>query len=67
MCPACIGTLLLVLGSAGSAGGITAVSLRSVRQWKKRSPTPNGERQRDSTGARALPVGHADTGRPGAR
>lgn len=61
MCPACIGTLLLVLGGAGSAGGITAVSLRTFGRKKK--PDAAGENrspQRDN-GTRNIPSIRVDT------
>ncbi|HET6552011.1 MAG TPA: hypothetical protein VFG49_00600 [Dyella sp.] len=54
MCPACIGTLLLVLGGAGSAGGITAVSLRTLGRRKKRSTSSETPTSRAGNGTRGM-------------
>lgn len=61
MCPACIGTLLLVLGGAGSAGGITALSLRTFGRKKK--PDAGGENQAPlrGNGTRGIPAIRVDT------
>lgn len=32
MCPLCVGTALLLWGSTGSAGGVAAVTLKSIRR-----------------------------------
>lgn len=61
MCPACIGTLLLVLGGAGSAGGITAVSLRTLgRRMKTTAKTENQPPQR-ANGTRGMPAMRTDS------
>ena len=57
MCPACIGTLLLVLGGAGSAGGITAASLRTLGRRKKTTAV-SGENKapQRGNGTRGIPA-----------
>lgn len=37
MCPACIGSALLLLSGSGSAGGVAAFSLWSFTRHKRRS------------------------------
>ncbi|RDI98015.1 hypothetical protein DVT68_13075 [Dyella solisilvae] len=39
MCPACIGTLLVLLSGAGSAGGATALSWHAIAR-RRRRPAP---------------------------
>lgn len=56
MCPACIGTLLLVLGGAGSAGGITAVSLRTLGRRKKHNATDESQAPQRGNGTRGVPA-----------
>ncbi|AHX16341.1 hypothetical protein CH75_12925 [Dyella jiangningensis] len=56
MCPACIGTLLVVLGGAGSAGGITAVSLRTLGRKKKPDDAAEKHVPRRGNGTRGLPA-----------
>jgi len=56
MCPACIGTLLLVLSGAGSAGGITAVSLRTLGRRKKATATTENQAPQQGNGTRGIPA-----------
>jgi hypothetical protein len=41
MCPLCIGTALLLWSGTGSAGGVAAVALRSIRR-RRHSPSFDG-------------------------
>ncbi|RAO77647.1 hypothetical protein CA260_07220 [Dyella jiangningensis] len=54
--------MLLVLGGAGSAGGITAVSLRSLGRRKKTTVIP-GENQapQRGNGTRGIPAIRMDS------
>ncbi|WP_201315340.1 hypothetical protein [Dyella sp. EPa41] len=61
MCPACIGTLLLVLGGAGSAGGITAVSLRTLGRRKKTTATAENQAPQRGNGTRGMPAVRMDS------
>jgi hypothetical protein len=61
MCPACIGTLLLVLGGAGSAGGITAVSLRTLGRRKKPTTAGETQAQQPGNGTRGAPAIRMDS------
>jgi hypothetical protein len=61
MCPACIGTLLLVLGGAGSAGGITAVSLRTLGRRKKRTTAGETHAPQRGNGTRGIPAIRMDS------
>ncbi len=38
MCPICIGSALYVLGGAGSAGGIAALTMRTFKRRKASRP-----------------------------
>lgn len=48
MCPICIGTALYLLSGAGSAGGVTALTLRSIAN--RRSGDSLGTARRSSSG-----------------
>ena len=37
MCPACIGSTILLLSGAGSAGGVSAMTLRWISRRRERS------------------------------
>ena len=61
MCPVCMGTLLLVLGGAGSAGGITAVSLRTLGRRKKHNAAGENQAHQRGNGTRGIPAIRVDT------
>ncbi len=61
MCPACMGTLLLVLGGAGSAGGITAVSLRTLGRKKKPAAVDETRAPPRGNGTRGIPAIRMET------
>jgi hypothetical protein len=44
MCPLCIGTALLLWSGTGSAGGVAAISLRSIK--RRRGASSSGRRHR---------------------
>lgn len=61
MCPVCIGTLLLVLGGAGSAGGITAVSLRTLVHRNKHDASSENQAPQQGKGTRGIPAIRVET------
>jgi hypothetical protein len=48
MCPLCIGTALLLWGGTGSAGGVAAVTLRSIRKYRVASTSQTHQSQRQA-------------------
>lgn len=48
MCPACIGSTLLLLGGAGSAGAVSALTLRTVLRRSDRSADGGSNRPEQS-------------------
>jgi hypothetical protein len=56
MCPGCVGSALLLMSGASSAGGLAALTLRPIARLRACSFKPWGGKLRD---------GAADTARPG--
>jgi hypothetical protein len=50
MCPLCIGTALLLWSGTGSAGGVAAVTLRSIRRRRLTSQAEDPHRSPHKTG-----------------
>jgi len=51
MCPACIGSALLMLSGIGSAGGAAAFTLRSVTRNRSRSSNASGRANESDSSA----------------
>jgi len=37
MCPACIATMALAVAGTTSAGGLTALAMRKLRAWRRKT------------------------------
>lgn len=58
MCPACIGSALLVLSGIGSAGGAAAFTLRSITRGRSRSLSDNASGRAEQSGSSAVSKGN---------